>query len=310
MQFINDQTLRLANLGYKPVEIAEQLDKLKLPPALDNDWDIRGYYGSLNHNVKSVYVKHIGWFNGNPAMLHSYPPCEAGKKYVEFMGGPQALLEKAMKSYADGDYRWVAEVMNYLIFAKPRYPELFYIEAKKLQADAFEQLGYQAESGPWRNFYLTGAKELRNGVDIRPSGDFSKTFLCSCPLDIFFDYMGMLLKGHEVSSKTAVIDVIITDPNNDEKYQLTMENGVLNHTDLIQYSDYKADNPDVTVKASRDNFYQLIGTIAKSGYSDKLLSDFNIDVEGDTEKFEIILKHLQKLNPHFNVIEPVDSDCV
>ena len=117
---------------------------------------MRGYYGSLNHNVKATYVNYLGWFDGNPANLHTLPPEDAAKRYVEFMGGAEATLDKARGAYELGDYRWVAEVVNHVVFADPDNED-----ARELQADALEQLGYQAESGPWRNFYLTAAKELR-----------------------------------------------------------------------------------------------------------------------------------------------------
>ena len=125
---------------------------------------MRGYYGTLNHNVKATYVNYLGWFDGNPATLHTHPPEEAAKRYVEFMGGADAALDKARGAFELGDYRWVAEVVNHVVFADPDNQD-----ARELQADALEQLGYQAESGPWRNFYLTAAQELRHGV--RPAAD-------------------------------------------------------------------------------------------------------------------------------------------
>lgn len=307
-RYINDQTLRLANLGYKPVEIAEILKKL--PPLLENDWDIRGYYGSLNHNVKSVYVKHIGWFDGNPATLHTYPPCEAGEKYVKFMGGAEELIKKAQDSYNNGDYRWVAEVMNHLIFADPCNQK-----AKHLQACALEQLGYQAESGPWRNFYLTGAQELRNGVnkdkDKKANSEPSNSFLYSCPLDMFFDYMGMLLEGHKVREKTAVINITIINnegPIQSEEYQLTMENGVLNHTNLTLYPIYKAEH-DACVTTTRKCLYSLVIGIAEGKNAIKILksmiNDGAMEVTGNIPKFGYILENLQKMNPNFNIVEPL-----
>lgn len=307
-RYINDQTLRLANLGYKPVEIAEILKNL--PPLLENDWDIRGYYGSLNHNVKSVYVKHIGWFDGNPATLHTYPPCEAGEKYVKFMGGAEELIKKANDSFNHGDYRWVAEVMNHLIFADPGNQK-----AKLLQACALEQLGYQAESGPWRNFYLTGAQELRNGFhkdkDKKANSEPSNSYICSCPLDMFFDYMGMLLKGNKVMKKTAVINITITNnegPAQPEKYQLTMENGVLNHTNLIDDLIYKAEH-DACVTTTRNYFYSLIIGIVEGKNAiqslKSMINDGTMEVTGNIPKFGYILENLQELKPNFNIIEPV-----
>ena len=142
-RYINDQTLRLANHGYTPNEIGEMIE---LPDGLSQHWALRGYYGTVNHNVKATYVKYLGWFDGNPATLHTLPPEDAAKRYVEFMGGAERILEKARAAYDLGEYRWVAEVVNHLVFAQPDL-----VEARSLQADALEQLGYQSESGTWRD---------------------------------------------------------------------------------------------------------------------------------------------------------------
>ncbi|MFI4951483.1 MAG: alkyl/aryl-sulfatase, partial [Caulobacterales bacterium] len=145
-KYIHDQTLRMANHGLTPTEIAEDL---KLPPTLAAEWHTRGYYGTVSHNAKAVYQRYLGWFDGNPANLHRLPPVEAGRRYVELAGGADALLSTAWAAFRRGEYRWVAELVNHLIFADRTNGE-----ARRLQADALEQMGYQAESGPWRAFYL------------------------------------------------------------------------------------------------------------------------------------------------------------
>jgi alkyl sulfatase BDS1-like metallo-beta-lactamase superfamily hydrolase len=304
-RYLNDQTLRLANLGYKPLEVAEQLRKL--PPNLETDWDARGYYGSLNHNIKSVFVKYLGWFDGNPATLHAYPLHEAGTKYVEFMGGAEALLAKAKTSYAEGDYRWVAEVVNHLIFSYPNNAE-YYEEAKALQADALEQLGYQAESGPWRNFYLSGALELRRGVQTGPQGPLSDpSFLLSVPADIFFDYMGMLLKGWEMRDAVATIRVVFQD--SEETYELELENGALNHTRISPSSVSAPDS--LTVFTARAGIYNLIVGIAVGRISNPaealaaMIDKGLMRIEGDMQPFVTLLEHLQTLDRSFNIVEPI-----
>ena len=189
-RFINDETLRMANQGMTMREIAEQIE---LPESLATFWANRGYYGSLYHDVAATYVLYLGWFDGNPATLHELPPVEASKNYVEFMGGADAVLAKAKESYDKGDYRWVAQVVNHVVFADPDNQA-----AKDLQADALEQLGYQAESGPWRNFYLTGAKELREGVAQLPTPNTaSPDTVRAMTLDMFFDYLGVRLDSAE-----------------------------------------------------------------------------------------------------------------
>lgn len=154
-RWLHDQTMRLANKGLTPIEIAEELD---LAPELETEFHVRGYYGTVNHNVKAVYQRYLGWFDANPANLHPHPPERAAAKFVEYMGGADAVLARARADFDAGDFRWVAQVVNHVVFAEPGNEA-----AKALQADALEQLGYQAESAVWRNFYLSGANELRHG---------------------------------------------------------------------------------------------------------------------------------------------------
>ncbi|MDZ7686677.1 MAG: alkyl sulfatase dimerization domain-containing protein [Gammaproteobacteria bacterium] len=155
-QYIHDQTLRLANHGYVKEEIAEALE---LPDSLGREFYNRDYYGTVHHNARAVYVKYLGFFDGNPAHLYPLPPAESARRYVDFMGGADAIVDRARDSFEEGDYRWVAEVVNHVVMADPEHAE-----ARALLADTCEQLGYQSESGPWRNFFLSGALELRHGL--------------------------------------------------------------------------------------------------------------------------------------------------
>ena len=158
--YLHDQTLRMINQGYTGLEIAEIIE---LPPALRNAWHAHGYYGSVSHNVKAIYQRYMGWFDGNPAHLWEHPPVESAKRHVDFMGGADEVLRKARVCFDEGDFRWTAQVLNYVIFADPGNQQ-----AKALQADTFEQLGYGAENGTWRNFYLTGAHGAARRVDRYP----------------------------------------------------------------------------------------------------------------------------------------------
>ncbi|HVN51328.1 MAG TPA: alkyl sulfatase dimerization domain-containing protein, partial [Acidimicrobiales bacterium] len=187
-QFLHDQTLRLANHGHTMLEVAEELD---FPPSLGQRWCNRGYYGSVSHNVKAVYNLYLGYFDANPATLHQLPPVAASERYVEYMGGAEAVLERARVSFDDGDYRWVAQVVNHVVFADPTNQE-----ARRLQADALEQLGYQTENGVWRNFYLTGAQELRHGLLEVPAPDpLGPDTVALVPLELLLDYLGVRLDG-------------------------------------------------------------------------------------------------------------------
>ncbi len=187
-KYVHDQSLHLINQGYTMLEVAE---KLTLPPSLAQEWFNRDYYGTVNHNAKAVYQRYIGWYDGNPANLHALPPEEAAKRYLEYMGGSQAVIARARQAFKAGDYRWVAQIMNHVVFAEPNNQA-----AKELEADALEQLGYQAESGIWRNHYLTGAFELRNGVPHRPRLRApARIQLKAMTMDLYFDYLGILLNA-------------------------------------------------------------------------------------------------------------------
>ncbi len=198
-KYLHDETLRLANQGYTILEIPEIIE---LPTELFRAWYNRGYYGTVSHNVKAVYQRYLGFFDGNPADLHPLPPTAAGKKYVEFMGGAASLLEKARQSFDAGEYRWVAQVVNHLVFADPDNQA-----ARALQADALEQLGYQAESGPWRNFYLSAAKELRDGVmDLAAPKTITPDTVRATPLEMFFDLLAVRLNGPKAAGKKIILN--------------------------------------------------------------------------------------------------------
>ncbi len=286
-RYIHDQSLRLANKGYTMIEIAEMLE---LPEPLAREWYNRGYYGTLNHDMKSVYVRYLGWFDGNPANLHPLPPVEASKRYMEFMGGADAVVEKARQYFNKGDYRWVAQVLNHVVFADPENKP-----ARELQADTLEQLGYQAESGPWRNFYLSGAQELRKGLAKTPSATTaSPDSIRAMPLDLFFDYLGIRLNGSKAANAKMTLNWNFTDTN--ERYLVILENGVLNHTPQKQ-----AKQADVTITLTRDALNALIlgeGTLEATAGAGE------IKVEGDNAKLAELLSYLDQFEFWFNIVTP------
>ncbi len=217
-KYIHDQTLRLANHGYTKEEIAEQL---KLPESLARNFSNRDYYGTVSHNAKAVYVKYLGYFDGNPANLNPLPPVEASRRYVDYMGGADAVIPKARKSFDQGDYRWAAQVLNHVVLSEPDNAQ-----ARALLADTYEQMGYQAESGPWRNFYLTGALELRRGIPAASPGKMSPGVVQGMPLENLFQALAIRLNGPKAEGKHIGLNLNFTDLN--EPYLLTVENSVLN----------------------------------------------------------------------------------
>lgn len=285
-RYINDETLRLANHGYTRDEIAERFE---MPDSLAHVWANRGYYGSVSHDVKATYVLYLGWFDGNPATLHELPPEEASKQYVEFMGGADAVLERAKESFDKGEYRWVAQVVNHVVFADPSNQA-----AKNLQADALEQLGYQAESGPWRNFYLTGAKELREGVKKLPTpNSASPDTVRAMTLEMFFDYLSVRLDREKAADAEMTINF---DFGDDGRYVLVLENGVINHT-----ADMQDENADATVTVSRDTFNKII--LREMKVADAVQAG-DVTIAGDRGKLEELVSYLDMFEFWFNIVTP------
>jgi alkyl sulfatase BDS1-like metallo-beta-lactamase superfamily hydrolase len=286
-RYINDQTLRLANHGYTPSEIAEMVE---LPEELNRHWGLRGYYGTVNHNVKATYVKYLGWFDGNPANLHTLPPAEAAAKYVEFMGGADAVLAKAREAFAAGEYRWVAEVVNHVVFADPDNKE-----ARGLQADVLEQLGYQSEAGTWRNLYLTGAKELRDGVlDIPFEGSAGPDSVKAMTLELLFNFLGVKLNGPKAGSKKITLNFVFTDTG--EKAILELVNGSLNH--LL---DRTAEDADATITLTRTALDRVLLNETTLLAEAK---DGEISVEPDIAPLAELLELMDEFKIWFNVVEP------
>ena len=286
-RYINDTTLNMLNQGMTMREIA---DEFELPPSLDTFWANRGYYGSLYHDVAATYVLYLGWFDGNPATLNELPPAEGSAKYVEFMGGADAVLEKARASFDAGEFRWVAEVVNHVVFAEPENQA-----AKGLQADALEQLGYQAESGPWRNFYLTGAKELRDGVAQLPTPNTaSPDTIRAMTLEMLFDYLGVRLDSEKAGEAHITLTFDFGDP--DGVYMVELVNGVLNHT-----AGARAEQTDATVTVSRDALNDIF---LQQTTLDDAIQAGDVTVEGDQGKLGELVSYLDTFEFWFNIVTP------
>jgi alkyl sulfatase BDS1-like metallo-beta-lactamase superfamily hydrolase len=288
-RYIHDQTLRLANRGATPREIAEQLE---LPPQLARVFANRGYYGTLRHNTKAVYQFYFGWYDGNPANLDPLPPAELGAKYVAALGGSAAVKEQARGAIERGEYRWAASLLDHLVFAEPGDAE-----AKALLAGAYEQLGYQAESGVWRSVYLTGANELRRGppssggLENRFAGDL----LARIPLELFFAAMATRVDGPKAAAQDPItLNFVFTDVG--ETYVLDLENGVLHHRRGEADPDAAA-----TVNLTRDLFLRL-GTGAV-GLRELVFSD-DLAVDGSRTALLSFFGVLDAPDPNFAIVTP------
>ena len=283
--YLHDQTLRLLNQGHTGPEIAELIE---LPPSLAAEWHCREYYGSISHNTKAIYQRYMGWFDGNPAHLWEHPPVEGARRYVEFMGGAEAVLEKARACFEAGDYRWVAEVVNRVVFAEPDNRE-----ARELQADALEQLGYGAENATWRNFFLMGAKELREGVSGTPTAAAPPDVLARLTVSQLLDAMAIRLNGPRAAEHHLRIDWNVTDP--DEQHAITVRNGVLRHRPGSH------DDADAALVVEREALNQLLLEIADIG---ELAESGRLRVEGDGTKLGELLGLLDEPDPGFAIVTP------
>ena len=286
-RYINDQTLRLANHGYTPDEIGEMIE---LPESLSHHWALRGYYGTVNHNVKATYVKYLGAFDGNPAGLHKLPPEETAVRYVEFMGGADAVLARAREAFDRGEYRWVAEVVNHVVFADPANTA-----ARELQADTLEQMGYQSEAGTWRDLYLTGAKELRDGVAGFPwGGTASPDSVKAMSLRLLFNYLAVRLNGPKAAGRSIVMSFIFTDTGESAVLELT--NGSLNHS--LERTDPDA---DLTLTLARSALNEVL---AGAKTLPDAVASGEIVAEPDLEPLVSFLGMLDTFDIWFNIIEP------
>lgn len=286
-RFINDQTLRLANKGMRPDEIAEAI---AFPESLERHWAMRGYYGTLRHNVKSTYVKYLGWFDGNPANLNVLPPADSARRTVEYMGGADKVMEKARDDFARGEYRWVAEVMNKVVFADPGNKA-----ARELAADTLEQLGYQAESGAWRNFYLTGAKELREGVKPLAGGRKpSLDLLRGLSPGQLFDAMAVRLDAGKAAGERLALNFVF--PERGEQFAVVLDNCALSHRPGAMAKD-----ADATLTLPRDVLLHiLLGTTTL----DKEVAAGRVAVQGRAESLPALLALMDTPNPWFPIVTP------
>lgn len=283
-KYINDQTLRLANHGFNMVEAAAAIE---LPPELGNYWANRGYYGSISHNVRAVWNYYLGFLDGNPARLDPLPPSQAGRRMVEYMGGSAAVMEKARRDFDRGEYRWVAQVLDHVVSAEPQNRE-----ARDLLADTLEQLGYQTENATWRNFYLTGAQELRTGVRRPPVSANRMDSLRNLPLPMVFDYLAMSLNGPKAAGKR--IRVNLRFPDLKEEYSLALQHAVLN---------YGKPGPeaDVAVTLTRADFHELITGASK--LEQKVASGSAV-VRGKAGAFSELLELFDRFDLWWNVATP------
>lgn len=281
-KFIHDQTLFYINQGYTDTEIAEMI---RLPADLEQVWYTRQYYGTLKHNVKAVYQKYMGWYDANPIHLDELTPTAYAQKLVEYLGDTDKVLEMARADFEKGEYQWVAQITNALVYADPEN-----LDARYLCADALEQLGYQAESGPWRNAYLTGAQELRqNGVTTNPtsgSGEVQRKM----GVDLMLEYLGIRLDSSAVEDLDGTVNLVVTDTG--EEFVLTLRAGVLLYQEGVQAAD-----ADAVWRMPKAALFALLQGSAETVRA-------QAEIQDEAGLLEAVCGHVVVFTPDFAIIEP------
>ena len=286
-KYIHDQTVRLMNHGLNREEIAEEL---ALPPGLDQEWSVRGYYGSVSHNAKAVYQRYLSWYDANPANLNQLPRRESGKKMVEYMGGAEALLKRAETDFEAGEYRWVAQVLSHLVFSEPEN-----LAGRALLADTFEQLGYQAESATWRNAYLYGAQELRHGLaKLPPRRMISPDMLTALTAGALFDFMAVRLNGAKAVGLHWRINWHLNDI--DERLVMNLQNCTMTYM-----PGEVADDAAASVRVSRE---VLVAVNVRRTSVTEALAAGDMEIQGDATLVEQLFEILDDFDMMFDVVAP------
>ena len=280
--YLHDQTLRLLNRGYTGPEIAEMIE---MPPALEGAWHTHGYYGSVSHNVKAIYQRYLGWYDGNPARLWKLPPEDGAKRYVEFMGGADEVVKKARRSVAAGELRWAAEVLDHVVFAAPDHAE-----AKSLLADVFEQLGYGSENGTWRCEFLSAATELRTGNFGTPVSAVSPDIVSHLSPEMLFDALAIQVNGPQAWDLDLAIGWRL--PDHGLSYRMTLCNGVLTY---VKESN-KPVNLTLTIPAQ--------ALVALAGGDMDAARACGLTADGDESQLTTLFDVLQPGDPDFDIVLP------
>ena len=286
-KFAHDQTVRLMNHGLTASEIAETI---ALPKSLEGAWHARGYYGHIRHNVKAIYQKYLGWYDANPANLDPLPPVEAGRKYVEYMGGAASLLARAREDFARGEFRFVAQAVSHLVFAEPDNAA-----ARALLADTLEQLGYAAESATWRNAYLFGAQELRHGMpDVPARPGMSRETLAALRTEQLWDVLGVRLNGPKAEGKHIVLNWTFTDTG--ERFVLTLQNCALTYAVGVQ-----ASTADAGFTLARSTFDDII---AKAVTFPDAVAAGKISFAGNPMRLAELMSLMDEFPRMFEIVAP------
>jgi alkyl sulfatase BDS1-like metallo-beta-lactamase superfamily hydrolase len=280
--YLHDQTVRLLNKGYTGVEIAETF---RMPPALERAWHTHGYYGSVSHNVKAIYQRYMGWFDGNPGRLWPHPPEALAPRYVDAMGGIDRVVQLAQAAFNSGDFRWAATLLDHAIFTDSDHTA-----ARALYADTLEQLAYGAENATWRNFFMSGATELRDGNFGTAVTAASISMLNQLTPEQIFDSFALRVDGPRSWDLDIALDISFADLG--ANYRLTLRNGVL------VYRKAAADEVTANVTVKLDRKFRLL--VAAMGD----FASLGLDISGDQAALQTFLSVLDEPDQNFNIVTP------
>ena len=290
-KWMHDQTMRLANQGLVPTEIASTL---KLPDDFLAQEHTHGYYGDLVHNSKAVYQRYLSWYDGNPANLNKLPPVEVGQRYVALAGGADKVITAGQEALANGDYRWGAELVNHLVFADPTNTE-----ARALQADLLEQLGYQSESSTFRNAYLMGAQELRHGTPNLPASPArARGILVAMTVEQIFDTISVRLNSEAVGGLSLKLNWTFPDMAGtaDEKWVLA-----LSHRTLYGVQGRHDSEAVASISINRSLLIDIL--TQQTTFIDQINAG-NITLDGDGAALLNIFGNIDTNAPGFAIVEP------
>ncbi|WP_370617693.1 alkyl/aryl-sulfatase [Mumia qirimensis] len=284
-KYMHDQTLRLANQGYHPIEIAEMV---QLPDAIGKKWFNRYYHGSLHHNVRAVFAKELGTWDGDPASIWPLPPAENARRYVSLLGR-DAILAEGTRAISEGDYRWAVQILHHLVFADPADAQ-----AKELQADAYEQLGYQQEAPQWRGIFLTAAQELREGAATEGGlNTASSETILAMPMDQLFDFAAIHVVGERAADVDLRIGIVVNDT--DERWTAWVRDGVMNARPQ------ESQNVQATITGPKQAVVAVLLDPSRAG---DLVSSGVLTIDGDESVLASYGSVLEDFDPHFNLVTP------
>jgi alkyl sulfatase BDS1-like metallo-beta-lactamase superfamily hydrolase len=283
-KYIHDQSLRLANKGCTPLEAAEVIS---LPDELGRSWFNRGYHGTVHHNVRAVYAKELGMWDGDPVSLNPHPPAESARRYTELIGADRILAE-GQRAFSAGDYRWAAEVLHKLVFAQPDNQA-----ARDLQADAYEQMGYQAEGPQWRGIFLTAARELREGVHPSEETSASVDTVLAMPVNLLFDFAAVHVIGEAAANADLRIDFAFTDLG--ESWTMRVKRGVLNAR--------RGTSPHTQLTVSGPKA-PLTGVLLQPGQAEDIINKAGLKTEGNLSALQALASVMDTFDPNFNIVTP------